>query len=107
MSGDHGMIANGKGLITMRFQGLMRFHCHHRVAPELMSIFILSLIKILHAARSRNPDVVGVTHMVSDLVWASCEQIMMVLEKVTVWIFFIVTSKLKTLLFCNPQITGE
>ena len=35
------------------------------------------------------------------------KQIMMVLEKVTVWIFFIVTSKLKTLLFCNPQITGE
>jgi len=101
------MLGGVRGWICVRFRAFSEGHGRPNPVPRISSIFILSLIKIRHWGRSRNPDVVGVTHMVSDLVWASCEQIMMVLEKVTVRIFFIVTSKLKTLLFCNPQITGE
>ena len=66
------------------------------MAPRISSILNVVSIKIQDQARSRNLDVRGMTHMVSGLVGTLCEQIMMVLEKVTVQIFCMTSLKIKT-----------
>ena len=50
----------------------------------------------LHFKCSRNNGKTGMIHMVSDLVGTLCEQIMMVLGKVTVQIFCMTSLKIKT-----------
>ena len=66
------------------------------MAPRISSILNITSIKMHDWIRSRNNGKTGMTHMVSDLVGTLCEQIMMVLEKVTVQIFCMTSLKIKT-----------
>ena len=77
------------------------------VAPRVSSILNVVSIKIQDQARSRNLDVRGMTHMVSGLVGTLCEQIMMVLEKVSAGIFCMTSLKLKTRVFEMSEIRCE
>ena len=93
--------------ICYRFRLVSGTFERHIVAPRISSILNVVSIKIQDQARSRNLDVRGMTHMVSGLVGTLCEQIMMVLEKVTVQIFCTTTSKFKTSVFWLSEIDCE
>ena len=82
--------------ICNQFRRVSRVYKRRIVAPQISSILNITFIKMHDWVRSRNNGKTGMIHMVSDLVGTLCEQIMMVLGKVTVQIFCMTSLKIKT-----------